>query len=322
MPADSRRHFLGLLGSAVTVSTGCLGRESGRASSTRTDTSPTTTTRASTDPRTETPTDESSSDETAATQTATATAPVVPTGDRHTSDGEWFTVRRVTAQHTALQVFSDTGRVITPGEDAQFLFADVHGTGKMGYWRWTLVADGDRYGRTDPAHLLVGRGSDESDGNGAFLGWLAFVVPARLDAEDVRIVARDVYDGQSLSWRVSERLRQRLAGPLPRFDVVSVDSPETVSADERVTVRVTAENVGSVRGTFRAMVNIRGPFYTYRPVALELEPGERGTWRESFGSWYDAGEEIRFDVDALSRDVSWTTRVASETESDSSGNEN
>lgn len=208
-------------------------------------------------------------------------------GETLTVDGVDLTLRRVVVQGSLLTVYTDSGTV-TQNPGGRYVLAKLSTTADSApaAGEYALAVDDSRVGSTAPRGsfwtIRDGRRTQYtppdgpvSDGPG---GWLAFPVEGDREAESPRLTVGDA------SWQLPERAVERLRKPATEYDLVGLDYPETVTPDESFTVTVTAENVGSVAGTFRGMLNTSVQYASYpRSVRIDLEPGEQGTWELSFG---------------------------------------
>ncbi|WP_416838580.1 hypothetical protein [Haloferax sp. DFSO52] len=113
------------------------------------------------------------------------------------------------------------------------------------------------------------------DPNSNRTGWVGFVVPSEYSGSDDATLHIES-DGDIVEWTLPSADVNRLSDPLPRFELVSFDAPRTVPFDGTVEVEITAKNVGSVDGVFRACVNTNGPIDTRRPRRRRV-PLDAGT---------------------------------------------
>lgn len=282
----SRRDALGLLGTTLgsAALAGCLGDGSDG----------TSTLGGNADP-TESPSDESSA-------TPEPTAEPGSLGETLTVDGVELTLRRVVVQGSLLTIFTDSGAVREkPG--GRYVLAKVSTTAASApaASRYALAVDGSQarsvaprgYFWTVPGGRRTQYTPPEAPMGERAGGWLAFPVEGGLAAESPRLTVADA------SWRLPDRAVERLRKPAAEYDLVSFDYPETVAADESFTVSVTAENVGSVAGTFRGMLNTSVQYASYpRPIRIDLDPGEQGTWDLSYG--FDQGLNEAGEIGSLS----------------------
>jgi len=81
--------------------------------------------------------------------------------------------------------------------------------------------------------------------------YLAFVVPSPLSATNPRI--RFTGDSEA-EWPLPDAAVERLAAPEPRFELDSLDVPDTVSQGETLSLSLTASNVSDTDGRFLAAV--------------------------------------------------------------------
>lgn len=107
-------------------------------------------------------------------------------------------------------------------------------------------------------------------------GWVAFEVPAPLDADQVALAYES--NGRRFSAPLDGEVIERLARPPAEFEVVAFDTPESVERGESFEMSVAVENASGVDGRFRAVLNRSRPSYAYRLVELEVPAGERREW--------------------------------------------
>ncbi|WP_435115134.1 hypothetical protein [Halolamina sp. C58] len=231
-----------------------------------------------------------------ATKTPVSTAPATVStddpagvGEPVTVDGVDVTLERVAVQSSLAVVYTDSGDVIA-NTDGRFVLAAFDagpaGPAAPAADRYTLVTAGERERPMEPGggFWLSENGrreqySTESATSEAGGGWLAFPVDGGLDAEAAQITVG------SGAWALPERVTERLSQPAPRYELRSFDHPETVTPDEPFSVSLTVENVGSVAGTFRGVLNVRGVQYAVYPypIRVDLEPGETDIWTKEYG---------------------------------------
>lgn len=226
------------------------------------------------------------------TASPASTAAPATVGESQAGDGTELTLETVDVQGSLSRVYTDSGDV-RGAADGRFVLAELSTPASTtdadapSAGRYTLV-DGDERARPiepegslwlspDGDRWAYSPGSGPSTGDSPG-GWLAFRVDAELDAEAPRLV---VGDG---AWTLPDHVAERLRQPAARYAVRSFDYPETVGPDEGFTVSVTAENVGPVAGTFRAVLNASIQYASMAyPVRLDLEPGESATWEKEYG---------------------------------------
>jgi hypothetical protein len=100
-------------------------------------------------------------------------------------------------------------------------------------------------------------------------GWIAFDVPAQLDAEPSLRVETDT---GSWEWELDT---EKATAPPPAWEWTA-SGPETVTPGEPVDITVTAENVGDGPGAFRGAVQYTFPLYGFKPFDNVLGLGESG----------------------------------------------
>lgn len=95
-------------------------------------------------------------------------------------------------------------------------------------------------------------------------GWVGFVVPSEYPGSD-DFTLQIEYDGDTVEWTLPSTDTTRLSDPLPTFELVSFDGPETVPLTGTAELEITAKNSSAVDGVFRASVNTTGPSGVRRP---------------------------------------------------------
>lgn len=238
------------------------------------------------------------------TATATASSDPARVGEPVTVDGVDVTLERVGVQSSLMVVYTDSGDVIANSDGRFVLAAFDAASSTPAADHYTLVTAGERVRPMEPSYGFwlseSGRrkqySTDSASASGdAGGGWLAFPIEGGLGAESTRIT---VGNG---AWRLPDRVSERLSQPAPRFELRSFDHPESVTPDEPFSVSLTVENVGSVAGTFRGVLNARGVEYAVypHPIRLDLEPGETDIWTKEYGpdeGLNDVGETGTFDL--------------------------
>lgn len=156
-----------------------------------------------------------------------------------------------------------------------------------------FVFDGERHEPYDPENVLaVPPLKYRADTGG---GRIVF----RLPEQGLAGTARLVWPGGE--WTPTEDVRERLASPLPTFDV-RVSAPDEIEGFERPTLSIAVTNEGDVPGRHVVGVDQKGPggyFATVGRFAFDLAPGETET-RTHTGSppGWDGGprQEIVYTV--------------------------
>ena len=227
----------------------------------------------------------------AGTEMSTETPDCATVGETVTVDGADLTLERVSVQQSLPYVYTDSGGV--QYHDGRYVLAEITtpASAPPSADQYSLVVAGGRtsavasegsfwFGQRGNRYAYTpGPGPNVGGSPG---GWLAFSVDAELDAESPHIST-----GAS-GWRLPERVTRRLRQPVPRYERLSFDYPETVEPDEAFTVSVTVANTGPIAGTFSGVLNtanIRYAAYA-QPFWLDIEPGEQGTWEQTY-----AGDE-------------------------------
>lgn len=116
------------------------------------------------------------------------------------------------------------------------------------------------------------------DPNSNRTGWVGFVVPSEYSSSN-DLTLQIEYDGDVVAWTLPSTDVNRLSDPLPRFELVSFEGPGTAPLDGTVELEITAKNVASVDGVFRACVNTTGPSEVRRPHRrrMPLDAGAEAT---------------------------------------------
>lgn len=223
----SRRHYLAVLGAGLAGSAGCLAGDGAPS----TPENPQTTRRTTDD----------------ATTAATATG---DTCDVSVSD---VVARKAVTYESVMGsggVLADAG--------TQYVVAAAEATGDVSMDEFYVVTDEDSW----PAELPDTRGAvnrSVAGHDGGPLGvpigrddpsYIAFAVPSPLDAANPRIER----SGHDARWPLAADARERLAAPAPRFELVGLDVPATVTRGDSLSVSLTARNVSDTDGRFLAAV--------------------------------------------------------------------
>ncbi|RDI71302.1 hypothetical protein [Halopelagius longus] len=126
---------------------------------------------------------------------------------------------------------------------------------------------------------------------GSDRSYLAFEVPSPLSASNPRIR----YDPDDSEWPLPTRMADRLEAPSPRFELVSLEVPESVSQGETLSVSLTARNVSETDGRFLAALywptNAIADDDESRVVEREVAAGEETTASVDIDTSYTAYED-------------------------------
>jgi hypothetical protein len=263
MGQPSRRAFLGATGLALT-SAGCLGRDTGSDE-------PSTT-----QPTTETPTG-------TAARTPAATPAVTDLGTEQTVGGVPVEVSNPTVQDAVVYLDTPDSMAVAHRDGERYVLVSVSGS-ESGPppTAFSLVVDSDSFGPADLRGGLDDYGPRYDPGYSGEEGYLPFVVPADVDTEAARVVVD--HEGETAAWRLTDEHLDALGRPKARFELRTVELPETMRRGETQVARVAAENVSDVGGVFRGVLNVAGLGAAYVPYAFErdAEPGETVSWEKSF----------------------------------------
>jgi hypothetical protein len=247
MPS-SRRAFLGSLGAALPGLAGCLD--------------------APTDGDAGSPTDAGT------TPPPTATPADATLGDTVAVGDVSVTLSTLVTAHSVRYLTAPDAVGVTGAGDDQFVFVDVavRGEGRPpAAEQFAFLADGDRY---VPGIEAVGPARVDAPvsglayGDATREGFLAFRVPAPLDADDVAVVLED-----AARWAVPPSAATPLRSPPPAF-AASVEVPDSVAATDPVPVRLDVTNEGPGSGVFRGAINHQGPLYSVETFDVEVPAGE------------------------------------------------
>lgn len=170
-------------------------------------------------------------------------------------------------------------------------------------------------GRRRPLFRSGELGGGYADGSGV----LVFGLPETGDGSDARL------SWPGGEWPATGTVRDRLAAPLPSFDV-SLDGPTVVPEGEDPTLELSVTNVGDVAGRYVLALNRTGPRIAYAPVRRfsgVLEPGATDRLAHDAKSpLYIEGDsfDVTYRLDAPGRDNDTThhmhpaeTKTAEET---------
>ncbi|AZH24672.1 hypothetical protein [Haloplanus aerogenes] len=309
MPS-SRRALLTSVGAALTGLAGCLdGSDDGPTDSTAT-TTPTPTSTATPD---STPTD-------------TPAGERLTLGESLSLDGVTLTVSDLVTAHSARYLTAPDAMGVATTRSNQFVFVDVSARGEglpPAPHRFALVADGDYYGSgiafIGPARVdapVTGRRYTDSNPD----GHVGFRVPSPLDAESVAVIlggGPEVTDMQPddgtvrARWQIPESALAPLRSPPPTFET-TITVPDSVAADETITVRLDVTNTGDGDGTFYGALNHQGPLYAADPFTFSLPAGESTTHEIPVGYYRGSDlppERVQFSVVGYALSESFDVRI-------------
>lgn len=218
---------------------------------------------------------------------------VLSLGDTLTLGDVTVTVADLVTAHSVRYLTAPDAMGVASTETDQFVFVDVSvdGDGRPpAPHRFALAADGTGYGSgielVGPARVdapVTGRRYDDPNP----VGYLGFRVPAPLDADSMAVIlggqgprATDMQpeaDGVRARWSIPESAAAPLRSPPPAFET-TLTVPESVAADETITVRLDVTNAGDGLGTFHGAINHQGPLYAADGFSVSLPPGESTTY--------------------------------------------
>lgn len=254
----SRRRLLAVLGAGALA--GCVGEEG--------------------------PPDSSPTDSPTTSSTVSPPATPATVGNPISVDGATLTLEQVAVRDSLFVQASADSKDVLARDGERFLLGTVtvDGDGPASPSAFSLIVDSETVGTgsTEFARNHYGyldRWPYDPDGErGTPGGWVGFTPNAPLSGEPVSVAVGDA------AWRLPEEAVEQLHQPLPSYDLLSFDHPETVGPEETFTVSVTVENTGAVAGTFRGVLNVSNIEYAYYPYPFELalEPGSRKTWEREF----------------------------------------
>ncbi|MBX0323599.1 hypothetical protein EGH21_11220 [Halomicroarcula sp. F13] len=138
-----------------------------------------------------------------------------------------------------------SGGVLT-GDDRQYVVGSVRGVDDGRDVTFTFETDDGSWEQGLPVTM----GARNHAIAGHERPYVAFTVPSPLSASNPRI--RRSEDGTT--WPLSQRARETLAAPAPRFELDTLTAPENVSQGEQLSVSLTATNVSETDGRFLAAV--------------------------------------------------------------------
>lgn len=299
VPSPRSRRDLLLLGTAALASlAGCSATDDGRSDETTAAGSTTTT---STDSTTATDGGTATTRGTTATGDGTTTSgsgahwtpPLLSFSGTLTAGGAEARIENPRHRHALfwLAVDSSYGDVWAFPDGKQGLLLDAGVTGgSPEQSAFAVRAGGERYpatlrpvGKRSYQHYNLGEAYDPGEGT----GWLAFVLPVPLDAEDA-VLTLD-YGGETDSLPLSESVADVLRQPPPSFELRSFEAPESVVAGRSFEVAATVHNDGDGPGTFRAAVDVSGS-HSLGTLDVDLPAGGTGQATEGITDRATAGE--------------------------------
>lgn len=205
-------------------------------------------------------------------------------------------------QYLAVEVRTVDG---TPPNRSSFRFAfdgTEHSPVKTGMER-PLFRDGEL-------------GEGYSDGDGVLL----FGLPETGDASGAKLTWSD---GER---RFTEGVKQRLAAPLPAFDV-TLSGPDVATVDDDPTLELTVTNTGETAGRYVLALNRAGPRVAYAPVRRltgVLDAGDTDTLthdaRSPFPHEGDPNDVV-YHLDAPGERTDASHRIAPATEKSATATE-
>lgn len=149
----------------------------------------------------------------------------------------------------------------------------------------------DTVGATNRAVAGRGGGPVGHSLRGDGRSYLAFEVPSPLSASNPRIR----YAPGDSEWPLPTRMADRLEAPSPRFELVSLTVPESVSQGEALSVSLTARNVSETDGRFLAAVywptRVIADDDESRVVERDVAAGEETTASMAIDTSYTASED-------------------------------
>lgn len=259
MRQPSRRAFFGLTASLVGAA-GCLGRRSGSNGAT-TSSTPTTTSASS-----------------------TATAPTTTAlGTEQSVGGVSVTVSNLSVRDSVLYLDTPDSMAVARREGERYVLVSVSGSESgPSSDSFALHLDDDRIGPADLRGGLDDYGPRYDPSYSGDEGYIPFRIPVGIDATDGRIVVE--HKGETAAWRLRETALDALRRAKAEFELREVEIPETLLLYDPVSVRVSAENVSDVSGTFRGVLNVTNLVAAYAPYpfALDAAPGETVVWEKTF----------------------------------------
>ncbi|MFC7045273.1 hypothetical protein ACFQH6_07510 [Halobacteriaceae archaeon GCM10025711] len=202
-------------------------------------------------------------------------------GDARTVGDVTVTVTGATVTDSFFYLTTPDSMAVAGDADARYLFVDVAANGDAPESRDFHLVTGDDGIPGTVKPTVDGRDVHVYDHGPAYTrdedggeGWFVFRVPVPLSVTPA--VRWDVGD-EDPTWQLPDDVTVALAGPAPRFELVSFDVPASVSADEPIPVSLTIRNAGEGDGTFRAVLNEAGPMYAPHSATAPVPAGEKRT---------------------------------------------
>ncbi|MFC6826484.1 hypothetical protein [Halopelagius fulvigenes] len=184
-------------------------------------------------------------------------------------------------------------------EGRQYVVASVRPPDGLSGSDFTFRTDADSWnpGLSDTAgginRSVAGREGSPVGQNfgGSDRSFLAFEVPSPLSASNPRIR----FEPDDSEWSLPTRMADRLEAPSPRFELVSLGVPESVSQGETLSVSLTARNVSETDGRFLAAVywptHVIADDDESRVVERDVAAGEETTASVEIDTSYTAFED-------------------------------
>lgn len=219
-----------------------------------------------------------------------ATAGCGAVGDRPSTESGDGPIQGVTVQPGVVGSNSPDS-IGVYDEAGQYLVFEV-GAGGPEKPAFSLRFDGETY---DTGTLRQGLYRDGEWGveYGDDGGPVLFALPETGDAAGTGLTWPD---GE---WRPGATVRERLAAPLPSFDV-TLSGPDTAGAGDDPELELSVTNTGDIGGRYVLALNRIGPRIAYAPVgriAGSLEPGQSTTHAVD-AETPSGGQSVHYRLDA------------------------
>lgn len=223
----------------------------------------------------------------------TATDRVSSLGTTRTALGAQVTVTDVAVRDSVAALVYPDALGVLDADGGRYLLARVNVDNEVpDPEEFDLIADGGQYSGGVDFGFGV-RGFDPYGSGARGRGWIAFEVPAPLEAETARVVVGEA------AWRIPDRHVRRLRQPKPEYELLSFSVPDAVDPAEAIDAEATVRNTGDYPGTFRAVLTFRGGGFPCcvgpDPLVREIPAGERAILRASYGgrTHLDPGGDVR-----------------------------